>query len=123
FSGATPEEAELRRIADELLARPDWRWMAARAPAISMGWRPEEGFLPYDWLGYNEAMIVVLLALGSPTSPAEPAAWDTWTSRYDTTWGTAYGQTHLGFGPHFGHQYSHVWIDFRGIRDRYMRAR
>jgi hypothetical protein len=25
------------------------------------------------------------------------------------------------FAPLFGHQYSHVWIDFRGIRDPYMR--
>ena len=26
------------------------------------------------------------------------------------------------FAPLFGHQYSHVWIDFRGIRDGYMRG-
>ncbi len=123
FDGADPAEAELRRIADELLARADWRWMQARDPAITMGWRPEEGFIAYDWVGYNEAMIVVLLALGSPTFAVEPSAWDHWTSGYDRTWGTAYGQEHLGFGPLFGHQYSHVWVDFRGIRDRYMAAR
>ncbi|HWU88787.1 MAG TPA: glucoamylase family protein [Kofleriaceae bacterium] len=123
FAGADPAEAELRRIADELLARVDWRWMQARAPAIAMGWRPEQGFIDYDWIGYNEAMIVILLALGSPTFPVEPAAWDTWTSRYDATWGASYGQIHLGFPPLFGHQYSHVWVDFRGIRDRYMHAR
>jgi hypothetical protein len=29
----------------------------------------------------------------------------------------------VNFAPLFGHQYSHVWIDFRGIRDEYMRAR
>lgn len=29
---------------------------------------------------------------------------------------------HLAFAPLFGHQYSHVWIDFRGIRDEPMRA-
>ena len=33
------------------------------------------------------------------------------------------GQEHLGFGPMFGHQYSHVWVDFRGLQDDYMRAR
>jgi hypothetical protein len=27
------------------------------------------------------------------------------------------------FAPLFGHQYSHVWIDFRGIQDAYMRGR
>jgi hypothetical protein len=123
FGGADPAEAELRRIADELLERVDWRWMQPRAPAIAMGWRPETGFIEHDWVGYNEAMIVILLALGSPAFPVEPAAWDAWTSNYDRTWGTAYGQEHLGFGPLFGHQYSHVWVDFRGIRDRYMGAR
>jgi hypothetical protein len=29
----------------------------------------------------------------------------------------------VGFAPLFGHQYSHVWIDFRGIQDGYMQAR
>ncbi|HEX7837642.1 MAG TPA: glucoamylase family protein, partial [Kofleriaceae bacterium] len=121
FTGADPAEAELRQIADALIDRVDWRWMQPRAPAIAMGWQPEHGFLDYDWIGYNEAMIVILLALGSP-SPVEPAAWDAWTSRYEASWGTAYGQEHLRFGPLFGHQYSALWVDFRGIRDRFMRA-
>jgi hypothetical protein len=122
FAADDPAEAELREIADGLLARVDWRWMQARAPAIAMGWKPGEGFLAYDWIGYNEAMIVILLALGSPTFAVEPSAWDAWSARYETTWGTAYGQTHLAFPPLFGHQYSHVWVDFRGIRDRFMQA-
>ncbi|HEX4416607.1 MAG TPA: glucoamylase family protein [Kofleriaceae bacterium] len=122
FAGDDPAEAELRRIADALVERVDWRWMQPRAPAIAMGWQPEHGFLDYDWVGYNEGMIVVLLALGSPSHAVDPAAWDAWSARYDTTWGTAYGQTLLGFPPLFGHQYSQLWVDFRGIRDRYMRA-
>jgi hypothetical protein len=44
-----------------------------------------------------------------------PAAWDEWTSRYH--WGEFQDQEFLGFAPLFGHQYSHIWIDFRGIRD------
>jgi hypothetical protein len=122
FAGADPAEAELRQIADTLIERVDWRWMQPRAPGIAMGWQPEHGFLDYDWRGYDEAMIVILLALGSPTFAVEPAAWGAWTSNYDKTWGTAYGQTYLGFPPLFGHQYSHLWVDFRGIRDRYMQA-
>jgi len=122
FAGADPMETELRQIADTLLGRVDWRWMQPRAPGIAMGWTPEHGFLDYDWIGYNEAMIVILLALGSPAFAVDPGAWDTWTSRYDTNWGTVYGQAHLGFPPLFGHQYSHLWVDFRGIRDRFMQA-
>ena len=122
FSADDPAEAELRRIAGALVDRVDWRWMQPRAPAIAMGWQPEHGFLTYDWIGYNEGMIVILLALGSPTFAVDPAAWNAWSARYDQTWGAAYGQTLLGFPPLFGHQYSHVWVDFRGIRDRYMQA-
>jgi hypothetical protein len=29
----------------------------------------------------------------------------------------------VNFAPLFGHQYSHLWIDFRGIQDAYMRQR
>lgn len=119
---ANPDEAELRQIADTLLERPDWKWMSTRAPKVAMGWTPESGFLAHDWVGYNEAMIVILLALGSPSSAVEPAAWQAWSADYDRTFGTAYGQKHLVFPPLFGHQYSHLWVDFRGIRDPYMAA-
>src|SRR2546427_296282 len=71
--------------------------------------------------GYHEAMILYILALGSPTHPVGPDAWTGWTGAYQ--WGTFYGQTHVGFAPLFGHHYSHVWIDFRGIRDAYMQGR
>jgi hypothetical protein len=66
-------------------------------------------------------MILYVLALGSPTHPVDEAAWERWTRTY--AWGTFHGQEHVGFGPLFGHQYSHVWIDFRGIQDDYMRRR
>jgi hypothetical protein len=123
FDGDNPQEAEIRRLADEIYRRVDWRWAQARPPAVSMGWRPEDGFIPHDWIGYDEAMLLVILALGSPTFPVEPAAWPKWVSGYEDDWGTFFGQEHLGFPPLFGHQYSHVWVDFRGIQDGYMRGR
>ena len=112
-------EAAIRKAADELYARVEWDWAQPRKPAISMGWTPESGPHGWDWRGYNEAMIVIILALGSPTHPVDAAAWDEYTKTYK--WGTFYGQEHLLFAPLFGHQYSHVWIDFRGIQDAYMR--
>jgi len=119
FDAATAQEIEIRALAESLYARVDWRWAQPRPPAICHGWDPEAGHLPYDWKGYDEAMILYLLALGSPTQAVDAAAWGAWTSHYQ--WGTFHGQEHLGFAPLFGHQYSHVWIDFRGIRDAYMR--
>jgi hypothetical protein len=111
FDGANPEEVEIRHLVDKIYRRVDWRWA------------PEDGFLEYDWRGYNEAMLVYVLALASPTSPVGTDAWDQWTSTYDSTWHTGFGQEYLGFAPLFGHQYSHVWLDFRHVQDAYMRKR
>lgn len=121
FDAHNPVEAEVRALADSLYLRTEWDWASPRAPLIGHGWDPAEGHLPYDWGGYSEAMILYILALGSPTHPADPGAWEAWTRGY--RWGSWYGQEHLGFAPLFGHQYSHVWIDFRGIQDAWMAPR
>jgi hypothetical protein len=114
-------EAEIRALADALYRRVDWPWMQVRSAKICHGWKPGTGFLRYDWGGYNESMILYLLALGSPTSPLSSDAWTAWTSSY--AWQTHFGQAFVVFPPLFGHQYSHVWIDFRNIQDAYMRAK
>ena len=80
-----------------------------------MGWYPTSGFIANNWIGYNEAMILYCLGLGTATNPLPASAWSRWTSGY--TWGTYYGQTFVPFSPLFGHQYSHCWIDFRHIAD------
>lgn len=123
FSGSEHEEVEIRKLAEDLYRRVDWRWAQPHGPAISLGWTPEDGFLEYDWRGYNEAMLVYLLALGSPTFPVDADAWTAWTSTYDTSWRKVFGQEYLSFAPLFGHQYTHVWMDFRNIQDDYMRRR
>ena len=121
FDRDDPVEAQVRADADALYRRIEWGWASPRPPGIAMGWTPEEGFHAWNWRGYDESMIVYVLALGSPTHPVEPAAWKEWTSTYQ--WGDYYGQAHVNFSPLFGHQYSHVWIDFRGIQDAYMRGK
>ncbi len=117
----TPQEAEIRQLADTIYRRVDWPWMQPRKPLISMGWTPGGQFIPSDWKGYNEGMLVYLLALGSPTHPVRPEAWTAWLSTNHLTWGRFQGQTFLNFAPMFGHQYSQSWIDFRGIRDAWSR--
>jgi hypothetical protein len=121
FDQSEAQEDSIRAYADSLYARADWQWASLRPPTIGHGWKPETGHLPYDWRGYNEAMLLYILALGSPTYPVEPEAWPAWTAGYE--WGEFHGYEHLGFGPLFGHQYTHVWIDFRGIQDAYMSER
>jgi hypothetical protein len=124
FDRDDPEEREIRALADKLYRDIDWNWAQVRPPLVSMGWTPGGKFIPADWEGYNEAMILYILALGSPTHAVQPDAWAAWTSTYDKTWGSFHGsKPHVGFAPLFGHQYSESWIDFRGIRDAYMRKR
>src|SRR5215470_3870219 len=117
------EEAQIRSLTDLIYRRVDWRWAQPKAPAITHGWAPSEGFLEYDWRGYNEAMLVYLLALGSPTFPVGADAWSEWTSTYDRHWRKLFGQEYLNFAPLFGHQYTHVWVDLRNIQDAYIRRR
>ena len=121
FDRDNDTERAIRAAVDRMYARVEWTWAQTRAPLMSMGWTPEKGFLGWDWRGYNEAMIVLILALGSPTHPVDPSAWTEYATTYK--WGEFYGQEHLLFGPLFGHHYSHVWIDFRGIKDAYMSER
>jgi hypothetical protein len=122
FDTQDPQDVEIRRLTDEIYRRVDWTWAQPRAPAVALAWTPEAGFSSSDWRGYNEAMLVYLLALGSPSHAVDQKAWTSWTSTYDKQWGTVYDQTYLSFAPLFGNQYTHVWVDFRGIRDAYMRS-
>ena len=121
FNGSDEGEVEIRQLVEVIYIRADWGWAQTRGAAISHGWAPETGFISYDWRGYNEAMLVYILALGSPTHPVAPVAWEEWNRDYPRFFGTVHGQTYLTFMPLFGHQYSHVWIDFRGILDAPMR--
>ena len=121
FTGQNATEASIRAYGDSLYERVDWQWVRPRAPLVSMGWKPESGYIEADWHGLNEAIILNVLALGSPTHPVDVASWDAYVSTY--RWADFYGFQHLNFAPLFGHQYSHIWIDFRGIRDSYMRGK
>lgn len=120
FDRQDETERSIRLLSDRLYQRVDWAWAYSprHKPLLSMGWSPEHGFIDIDWRGYNEGMLLYLLAIGSPTHPIDPQAWEEWTRSYP--WESAQGPAHVTFGPLFGHQYSHVWIDFRGIQDPFM---
>lgn len=117
-----PDEILIRARADSIYRRMNWVFMQNFSPGVRMGWKPGTSFSGFgEWIGYNEAMILYILALGSPTFAPDTSAWDRWTSGY--SFNTFYGQSYVFFPPLFGHQYSHCWIDFRNIRDEYMRNR
>jgi hypothetical protein len=121
FDRDTAAEREVRSLADQLYRRVDWHWAQNRGITVTHGWTPERGFLRFHWQGYNEALLLYVLGLGSPTFALPIDSYLEWTSSY--RWRKLYGREFLYGGPLFMHQLSHVWIDFRDIRDAYMRAK
>lgn len=128
----SPDERRIRSLAEDIYRRVDWTWAQrnhtgteaanqAGSHGIVMSWRPEKGWSTHDWVGYDEGMLVYILAAGSPTHPVGKDAWDQgWAPGLEGQWKSYYGQQYLSFAPLFGHQYSHVWVDFRGIQDGLM---
>lgn len=114
-------EGEIRELADTLYRRVDWQWALNDGPTVSQGWKPESGFLPYRWQGYDESMFLYLLGMGSPTYPLPAECYAAWTSTF--RWRRIYGIDSVHSGPLFTHQISHLWFDLRGIRDEYMRGK
>ncbi len=115
------EEAEVRELSDMLYRRVDWHWARNGEDTVAQGWKPEYGFLHYGWEGYNEATILYILGIGSPTHPLPTATFAGWTLTYQ--WENLLGQNVLYSGPLFTHLFSHAWIDYRGIRDAFMRTK
>jgi hypothetical protein len=110
------DDAEIQELATAIYQRVDWPWMLNGGTTFSMGWHPETGFLSARWKTYCELMMIYLLAIGSPTHPVDPSAWDAWSRpvmHYD-------GLTYIsGNDPLFTHQYSQAWFDFRNKRDKF----
>jgi len=119
FDQNNSAERAIRDTADFLYRRVEFDWYLNEQNRLSMGWFPERGFLASEWRGYNEAMVLNIMALGSPTHPVPAQLWEKWCESYFRA--EFKGQDHVNFGPLFGHQYSHCWIDFRGIQDAYMK--
>ncbi len=119
FDAATADETEIRTLGDGLYRRADWQWAQNQGATVTHGWKPESGFLEFRWEGYDEALLLYMLGLGSPTHPLPEQSYTAWASTY--RWEECYGQEYLYAGPLFTHQLSHAWIDFRGIQDAFMR--
>jgi hypothetical protein len=121
FDADTADEAEVRRLADALYCRADWGWATDGGPTLTHGWRPGTGFIPHRYQGYDEGLLLYVLGLGSPTHPLPPESYAAYCATYQ--WKQIYDRELLYSGPLFTHQLSHLWIDFRGIRDAFMRER
>ncbi len=116
YAGAAFPGTRIERLARQFHRRLDFETMRTDGGArpakltLSMGWKPESGYLSWNWDRYAEQMILLLLGLGHPARPLSPETWRGFT-RADRIYGYDL--------PLFVHQYSHLFVDFRRFGDGY----
>ncbi len=124
FDGENGSEKRIRELAEFLTHRVDWNWTTSKYEnefkgSISLGWKPETGFDKIGWVGYNEALLLYIIVAGSGYKDSH-SAYNKWLSTY--RWEEPFeGLGHVTFPPLFGHQYSHIFINFNNLKDKYMR--
>jgi len=106
---------EVEKLSRELYERMDWPWMMNGGRTLALGWSPEKGFQEWRWDHYSEAVLMYLLAIGSPTHPLPPSVWHE-LSRPMSRYGE---HTCIASAPLFTHQYPQVWFDLRNKHDDY----
>ncbi len=82
FDAPTVAEREIRTTTDALYRRVNWHWAQNGGRTLTHGWKPESGFLRYRWEGYDEALLLYVLALGSPTCPLSAGDYIAWCATY-----------------------------------------
>lgn len=110
------QDSQITSLANQIYQRINWTWMLDGGTTLSLGWTPENGFLPYRWDSYSEAMMLYLLAIGAPDNSIPASSWDAWSRPTYTYQGLTYITSNA---PLFTYQYSHAWIDFRNKQDAY----
>jgi hypothetical protein len=128
FRDGSPEERELCDTITSIWEGVEWDWYTNGQNKIFWHWSPE-----YNWemnlpvSGWNEALIVYVLAASSPTHPVSRTVYDEGWARNGTypmrNGNTFYGVTlPLGEdfgGPLFFAHYSFLGLDPRELADQY----
>lgn len=145
FDRNVPAEREIRSTITALWEGVEWDWY--RDPSnrdfLLWHWSPDYGFyIHHPLIGWNETLIVYLLAIASPTHPVPASMWHSgWASQSDLAVAYRRGWSRTEEGDHFtnGHsyygiplavgegngaelfftQFSFNGFDPRGIRDAY----
>ncbi|KAA3442059.1 hypothetical protein C7I87_32655 [Mesorhizobium sp. SARCC-RB16n] len=97
FRDDSEDETEIRTLSEALYERVDWNWARNGEATVTHGWTPEKGFIGYRWEGYDEALILYVLGIGSPTHCLPPESYRAWLSTY--RWKKIYGHEFAFAGP------------------------
>ena len=111
-------DTELAKVADAVVNRVEWDWMANEKGECHTGYKPEQGMYEGVWGAYSECPVVIsLIGMGSRGGHALPEkAWDAWRREPVITYA---GLTFIQCPPLFTHQFPQCWFDLRGLRDEH----
>lgn len=107
------DDPHLKELTQKIYDRVDWEWMLNGGTTLALAWSPEQKFSRLRWDHYNESMIMYFMAIASKTHPIPASSW----LQIERPVGSYKNYRLLQMPPLFTHQYSHIWIDFRGKND------
>jgi hypothetical protein len=110
------QDPQIPGLATRIYNNVNFAWMLNGGTTLSMGWKPETGFLSARWNAYCELMMLYLVAMASSTFPIPASSWSAWSRPTIQYQGLSYIS---GSDPLFVHQYSHAWFDFQGKKDAF----
>ena len=130
FRDGNEQEKALVEKIDQLWKEMEFSWYQNGKDVIYWHWSPEYNWeMNFPLEGYNEALIVYVLAASSPTYPVPASAYHNgWVRgggiKSDSApYGLPLELKHNGAeklgGPLFWAQYSHIGLDPRNLSDRY----
>jgi hypothetical protein len=145
FNRDTPAEREIRETVTRFWREVEWDWyrQSPDSDVLFWHWSPDHAFhIHHPLIGWNETMIIYLLAIASPTHPVPASLWHTgWAGQSErhvqyrrnwsrTTEGDHYtnGRSYYGIKLEVGEgngaelfftHFSFMGFDPRGIRDAY----
>lgn len=145
FDKQNPKEEEIRSTITDLWQSVEWDWFRQDSTSdfLFWHWSPDFGWhINHPLVGWNETMIVYLLAIASPTHPVPASMYYTgWAGQskravdYRKNWsqteeGDHYANGHEYYGikldvgcgpggPLFFTHYSFLGFDPRGIKDKF----
>ena len=109
FGGSVQEKAL------ELYGRVDWEYFLDGSRNMFYMSRSPEGEFAGHWDVYAEQLILYVLSAGSPTYPLDSDPYYAF-GRLEGKYGE-HTFIHSWFGSIFTYQYSHAFVDFRGLED------
>lgn len=131
FKDGSEEEKALAARIDKLWREVEWSWYTNGKDVLYWHWSPKHNWeMNFPVGGYNECLIMYVLAAASPTYPIKPEAYHNGWARkgaiktdrkfYDLeTVLDHYEHSDDAVGPLFWAHYSYLGLDPRNLKDQY----